>query len=182
MIIKNFHNGFTLIEMLLVVGILSVVTLIGGDILITVFKSYNKANILSEIRKNGDFVLAVVSDELKHSFSFDQADCSLTSPKSCLKYRSIRDSKTKFIDLDSDALNCNNGFVRYYDDYAGNPLSFSSLTNSKKDGVSIDELSFTISTSFGGSVTYITISFNAKEPCGGVVGASFTNTIEVRGY
>ncbi|MDQ3098434.1 MAG: type II secretion system GspH family protein [bacterium] len=54
--IKN-EQGFTLIEILVVIAIVGVLTGITSDIFIQIVRGSNKANVVTEIKQNGDNVL-----------------------------------------------------------------------------------------------------------------------------
>jgi prepilin-type N-terminal cleavage/methylation domain-containing protein len=51
------EKGFTLLEILVVIGIIGIITGITSDIFIQIIKASNKANIVTEIKQNGDAVL-----------------------------------------------------------------------------------------------------------------------------
>lgn len=54
--IKN-QQGFTLIEILVVISIIGILTAITADIFIQIIRGSNKANIVTEIKQNGDNIL-----------------------------------------------------------------------------------------------------------------------------
>lgn len=54
---RKLIPGFTLIEILVVIFMVAMIAVIGGDILISILRSSNKTNILNEISQNADFVL-----------------------------------------------------------------------------------------------------------------------------
>lgn len=59
----NYHlslitlPGFTLVELLVVIFIMAIIATVASDVLLSVFRSSNKANILNEVNQNADFVL-----------------------------------------------------------------------------------------------------------------------------
>ncbi len=55
--IKNNQQGFTLIEILVVITIIGVLTGITADIFIQIVRGSNKANVVTEIKQNGDNIL-----------------------------------------------------------------------------------------------------------------------------
>jgi prepilin-type N-terminal cleavage/methylation domain-containing protein len=54
---KINQKGFTLIEILVVIAIIGVVMGITSDVFIQIIKASNKANIVTEVKQNGDSVL-----------------------------------------------------------------------------------------------------------------------------
>src|SRR6185436_1265783 len=51
-------DGFTLIEMLVVISIIVVIASIVGSILVTSFRGEHKSNSLTIIRQNGDYAIS----------------------------------------------------------------------------------------------------------------------------
>src|SRR3989344_7560557 len=66
---KQFYKGFTLIEVLISVGILSIIVGLGGDILATVIRSYQKAELFNLVDKNGSYALSLIEQEIRSSIS-----------------------------------------------------------------------------------------------------------------
>lgn len=60
-------KGVTLIELLIVVGIISIVAVVGGDILLTVVRAYKKAQILGMVEQNGSLVGTLLENNLRNS-------------------------------------------------------------------------------------------------------------------
>jgi prepilin-type N-terminal cleavage/methylation domain-containing protein len=54
---KLNQKGFTLIEIVVVIAIIGIVTGITSDVFIQIIKASNKANIVTEVKQNGDSVL-----------------------------------------------------------------------------------------------------------------------------
>ena len=79
------NTGFTLVEILVVVALFGLISTIAGDILITVFRSYNKAKIIGEVDKNGNFALSAISQEIRSGSNFDTSNCA-GGVTACLKY------------------------------------------------------------------------------------------------
>ena len=52
--------GFTLVELLIVIFVMALIAGVGGDVMISTFRSSNKANIINEINQNANFVLSTV--------------------------------------------------------------------------------------------------------------------------
>lgn len=65
-------NGFTMIELLVVLAVLGIIAAIGGEILMTVIRTYNKANIIGELQQNGNYVLSQLEEEIRESGAVSQ--------------------------------------------------------------------------------------------------------------
>lgn len=53
-------NGFTLIEMIVVVGLLSTIGLVASTVFFSTLKGGTKAEILKEVKQNGDFAISTM--------------------------------------------------------------------------------------------------------------------------
>lgn len=53
-------QGFTLIEVLMIVFIMGIVAVIGGNMLFSIMKGTSKAEITKEVKQNGDYAMAVM--------------------------------------------------------------------------------------------------------------------------
>ncbi|OIP97221.1 hypothetical protein COT69_02805 [candidate division WWE3 bacterium CG09_land_8_20_14_0_10_39_24] len=58
-------KGVTLIELLIVVGVISIVAAVGGDILLTVIRAYKKAQILGTVEQNGSVSSTFLENNLR---------------------------------------------------------------------------------------------------------------------
>ncbi|MFH1955674.1 MAG: type II secretion system protein [Patescibacteria group bacterium] len=61
------EKGVTLIELLIVVGVISIVAAVGGDILLTVVRAYKKAQILGTVEQNGSLASTLMENNLRNS-------------------------------------------------------------------------------------------------------------------
>jgi len=60
-------TGFTLIELLVVIGIMAVVGGVGSDLFISILKGANKANVINEVKQNGNHVLDVMERNIRNA-------------------------------------------------------------------------------------------------------------------
>ncbi len=61
---KIQERGFTLIELILVIGILTVSIGVSSDIVLTLIKSYSKSQTNNEVEQNADFVMNRIQRDL----------------------------------------------------------------------------------------------------------------------
>jgi len=64
---NNQSNGFTLIEILVVVGLLAVIAVIGSNMFFTTLRSSGKSKNLTAVKQNGDYALAVMERLIRDS-------------------------------------------------------------------------------------------------------------------
>ena len=125
-------RGFTLLELLLVIGIVAIVGVIAADIFVNVTRSYNKAEIITRVQRSGNSVLAQMSSEIRNSRGVISP-----SPGATGSSLTIEDASGKQVTFDfSPAAGGNNGYVSRN----GVAISDSDLST----GVNITNLSFTV--------------------------------------
>ncbi|NIT04033.1 prepilin-type N-terminal cleavage/methylation domain-containing protein [Candidatus Saccharibacteria bacterium] len=66
--------GFTLLELLVVVGLIGIIGAIAADIFVNVSRSYNKANIIAEVERNGNIALSQMVGEIRNARSATSPD------------------------------------------------------------------------------------------------------------
>jgi prepilin-type N-terminal cleavage/methylation domain-containing protein len=62
-------KGFTLIELIVVVSLLVIIGGVGASIFASVFRSYNKANIINRVEQNGNYALSVMESQIRNAQS-----------------------------------------------------------------------------------------------------------------
>ena len=72
-------NGFTLVELLIVVGLVLIIGTVGTSIITSVLRSYNKAQITNEIEQNGNYVLSLMENQIRNARSVSASDCDASS-------------------------------------------------------------------------------------------------------
>ncbi|MCX6726103.1 MAG: type II secretion system protein [Candidatus Shapirobacteria bacterium] len=60
-------KGFTMIEILVVIGILGIIAVIGSNMFFTTLKASNKTKVLATVKQNGDYALSVMGRMIRDS-------------------------------------------------------------------------------------------------------------------
>lgn len=60
-------NGFTLIEILIVIGIFGILAFIGTNMFFTILKSSAKTRVLAEVKQNGNYALSVMGRMIRNA-------------------------------------------------------------------------------------------------------------------
>lgn len=55
--IKNYQRGFTLIELLITIAVFSILAVVGTDLFTSFLQGTNKAQVLAEVKQNGQLAL-----------------------------------------------------------------------------------------------------------------------------
>ena len=69
------NRGFTLVELLVSIGLVLIIGTIGTSVIASILRSYNKAHIINEIEQNGSYVLSLMESQIRNASS-----ASLSSP------------------------------------------------------------------------------------------------------
>ena len=67
--------GFTLIEILVAIGILAIIAVVGSNMFLTILKSTTKTKVLTEVKQEGDFALQVMERMIRNAQKIT-SDCS----------------------------------------------------------------------------------------------------------
>lgn len=174
-----FQRGYTLVEFLIVVGILSLS--IGSVLLIltSVIKGANQANIIAEVKQNGQGVLDSLQSQIRGAGDVSALSVTLPGPseaKSGLFVTAASGEKLTIICV--EARGGDNGWIGVYKGAAGDSVpntlvsNFQPITNTETiSGVDIDCTpdptdstvpAFAVS-SHGGLVKTVTIRFIANQ-------------------
>lgn len=165
------NNGFTLLETLVVVSIVSIIAVFGVGVLSTVLNGGTKTAIISEIKQNGNYVMENMSRYIRNSLSVSSCSgntLSLVQPDNSVIIFSV---------LAQDGANFNNRIAS----------NSSSLTNGdRKNGVNVTNLTFTCDTTINPPV--VTIDFTLAQGLGVSSGQqnqaseTFHTTVSLRTY
>ncbi len=63
----NKSRGFTLVEILVVVGILGIIAVVASNVFFTTLRSSGKTKVLTKVKQNGDYALSVMERLIKDS-------------------------------------------------------------------------------------------------------------------
>jgi prepilin-type N-terminal cleavage/methylation domain-containing protein len=69
--IRNFQEGYTLVELLAVMSIVVVVGVLVAGILTSSLRGGSKSNVLDNVRQNGNFAITQISKMISYSQSFN---------------------------------------------------------------------------------------------------------------
>ena len=67
-------KGFTLVEIVIVVSLLALISVIGGNFFFSALFGSSKAEALKEVKQNGEFALKVMEESIKNAYGFVSCD------------------------------------------------------------------------------------------------------------
>ncbi len=160
-------KGFTLIEMVVAIGILGTVGMVASLIFFSTLRGVAKTDITREVKQNGDYAITVMERMIRNAAGIDSSTVCNGTSLSSLKIQNTDGNSTTF-SLVSGQIASGSGIF---------------LTNPK---VSVTNLVFTCSRAVG-KPDVINISFNAAQAgsAGGPEGLSsmnFQTTVSLRTY
>ena len=177
---KFKNNGFTLVELLVVFGILALVGGMMSDLFAGILKGVNKSNVINEIKQNGSYVINYFDRVVRNSSSiiYDSSKVLVLKDQeveSCIKFQ-IHDAKPEI----------ENGYIGlsiaprclYDDDLGFDDLTFSGALEKKLTnidltrGVSVVNGQFVVSRPSGRPPT-VTFSFVLSQGEGSAGGNDF---------
>lgn len=148
--LKVHPEGFTLLEMLVVISIVSVIAVFGVGVLSTVLNGGSKTAIISEIKQNGNYVMENMSRYIRNAISISSCPGNNT-----LSLVQPDNSVVSFSVLSEDGVNFNNRIAS----------NSSTLTNGdRKNGVNVTNLTFTCDPNLNPPV--VTIDFTLTQGLG----------------
>ncbi|MBI4057942.1 type II secretion system protein [Candidatus Microgenomates bacterium] len=184
------RKGFTLLEFLVVIGLLSITI---GSILLfltAVLKGTNQANITSEVKQNGQVVLDTLESQIRNA---SDADCVLKNGSDeCIYVKLFRPNTDPLhIRCASAVGQTESGRIEIASSALDDPTNFTSITNTDtKSGVSVSNCKFNVVPSFGGvsAPPIVAVSFTVSQGVAAVsrsdfvASVDFQTTISLRGY
>lgn len=142
--------AFTLLELLVVIGIIAIVGVIASDIFVNVTRSYNKAEIITRVQRSGNAVLAQMTGEIRNSRGVISPAPGSSSSSLTIENSSGGQSAFAFTPAGAD-----NGLV------SRNGVAISD--NDYETGVNITSLNFTV---LNTTPLVIGISLGLEQPLG----------------
>ena len=188
----KLNNGFTLIEFLVVLGILTVA--VGSSLLFltSTLKGSNQAHISAEVKQNGQAVLDTLENQIRNARDVSALDSStipqIPSGASSAIHLTLSDGSSLFLAC-AEGSSSSNGWIG--SSATGDVITtFTPLTSKDpKSGVNISSCSFSVTSADGTSQPpLVHISFDASQ---GVVAPSrqdfsstihFGTTLSLRNY
>lgn len=111
---RFFHitkTGFTIIEILVAMGILGTVVAVGSGILVSILKGATKARILQEVKQNGNYTLTIMERMIRNARSVDSYGTDfvrITSPDGNYTVFRCCGSPTMIASQSATKLTCDN--------------------------------------------------------------------------
>lgn len=80
---QQLNFGFTLVELLVVVALVSIIGTITTQVFVLGFRSQTKAEVLKEVKQSGDFAIAVIESMVRNAadIPLDQSSCNTNMSK-----------------------------------------------------------------------------------------------------
>ncbi len=78
-LLNNSQKGFTLLELVIVIGLMALTVGVTGDILLSLVRSYTTTQIETELEQNANFVLLKLEKELRNAESVSEINDSSIS-------------------------------------------------------------------------------------------------------
>ena len=122
-------NGFTLVELLLVVALTALAVGVTGDILISLIRGYNKTNVINEIEQNANFISQKMTKEIRNAVEITE----LNGPSSPVEGE--ESTKVTFVDRDGISItyeSTSDTIYRNYNGLGNEPLNINSPPNGVK--------------------------------------------------
>src|SRR5258708_7040639 len=164
---KENSNGYTLIEMLVVIVIFYVISIVAAQTIILTLKGTYKASAISGVRQNVDYALGAMERQLRGAKSITSV-CDGTSA-----------SQINFIDQN------NNPVVFSCVGVNGNNLPSSIASSSgtlTSNTITISACSFVCTASANGNAPSVTMSVTAKDLSGQNAPVTATTQVTLRSY
>jgi prepilin-type N-terminal cleavage/methylation domain-containing protein len=71
---KNINKGFTLVELTIALGVFSIIVGVGGDILTTIIRAYQRAEQFSLVEREGNNALTLIEQDIRRSVKVELLD------------------------------------------------------------------------------------------------------------
>ncbi|HUS59770.1 MAG TPA: type II secretion system protein [Nevskiaceae bacterium] len=78
---KKNADGFTLIEILVALGILVIILVVGSNMFFTILKGSSKTKILTEVKQNGGYVINVMERMIRNAKKIETCESGMSKLK-----------------------------------------------------------------------------------------------------
>jgi len=147
---KRKKSGFTLIEILVVVGLLGIIAGIGSNMFFTTLRSSTKSKSLTMVKQNGDYALVVIERLIRDS------EKVITNSDGSLCTTGMNKIKTKRLDGSEVEFACKG-------EGTANGLIASNSARLTSNEVKLDSCSFDCSSRGGFYPQVVTINFTLSQ-------------------
>lgn len=166
-IINKMKNGYTLVELLVVIVAFAVISIVASETIILTLRGTYKADAISKVRQNVDYAMSSMERQIRGA----QSITSLCDNKA---YPQI-----DFIDQNSNPVS----FACVNINQTGQDSSISSSSGTiTANNLTISQCSFTCLQSSGGSPPSVLISITAKDTSGQNAAVSAETQVTLRSY
>ncbi len=187
--LNGMKPSFTLIELMISIGVLAVALSITAGVLLSVIKATQKQKVIAEVERNGSFVMSYIQESAMKALSIN---CQNSGASSTCSGGASDDelilgqgSTSLYVGSRGNTFNCTGGasvtnnFV-YATSDSSTPDNPEKLTNDSENGVHIASLAFVVSP---GNPARLTVTMDVESSkCGGWnVSKRFQSFITVRG-
>ena len=176
-------RGFTLMEILISVGILATVGILIVQVMFTTTNVNTKSVLLADIKQNGEFAMDVMSRQIRGAASIETTCGIEETTTSSVTVRTLENATTTFL-CHSDGIAAR---IASMDAQANiSYVTGNSVTLSASGLATCDDSTLSFSCLFAIGITQpVTIQFTLRQPGTGtgiydVSQRSFTNTVNVR--
>jgi len=76
--LRRRRSGFTLIEIIVVVGILGIIMIMGSNLFFSILRGSTKTKILQLVKQNGDYAISVMGRMIRNARSVSGSGSSIT--------------------------------------------------------------------------------------------------------
>lgn len=158
MIKMKKNKGFTLIEILVTVGVLGIIAAFGTQMFLSILRNSKKTQVLTEIKQNGDYAINVMERMIRNAEKIIEPDDTCSSCNGHCS--SCTDIKIKNPDRSSTVFRCSSSPNNITLSTNGGPPD--DLINSKAD---VDFCNFNVTKGgVGVNPDTVVISFTLSEP------------------
>jgi prepilin-type N-terminal cleavage/methylation domain-containing protein len=125
-------SGFTLIELLVAVVVLAILGVVGTDLFSSVMKGANKANVITEVKQNGQLAMEIIERNIRQATKAETPNTPtliLTTPSGIVTFEFLTECKLPCTPASNGQITMNT-----------NPIT----STDTKTGVSVELASFVI--------------------------------------